>query len=273
MVWERNLKLIGTQIVTEFLQTILLTGRVKDESPVSTFIIAEPEHGKTTLCLESPTSSQVDLTDCTGRGLQEILKYKAEISHIILNDLTSIMGHGRTVRTYLFAMINAMTEEGIRTIAFPGSVETYQNGKRGIIACSTPALIKDARCWFNKTGLTSRILPFHYQYSESLVIKIKASITADQKNSKPQTLSIPEKPIHVNIPEREANEIQRISDSKSTELGDSTGIRRLKQFRKLAKAHSLIGANWTDAKVSQRELDFLMRIFPYVDYQKGCILL
>lgn len=265
--------MIGTQIVSEYLQAVLLTGRVKEESPISTFIIAEPEHGKTTLCLESPTSSQVDLTDCTGRGLQEILKYKAELSHVILNDLTAIMGHGKTVRTYMFAMINAMTEEGIRSVAFPGQVETYSNGKRGVIACCTPALIKDARCWFNKIGLTSRILPFHYQYSESLVIKIKAAITSDQKNVPPKTLSIPEKPVTVIIPEKEANEIQKISDSKSKELGDSTGIRRLKQFRKLAKAHALLGTDWNAAKVSQREIDFLMRIFPYVDYAKGCILL
>lgn len=265
--------MIGTQVVTEFLQTILLTGRVKDESPVSTFLIAEPEHGKTSLCLESPTSSQIDLTDCTGRGLQEILKYKIEISHVILNDLTAVMGHGKTVRSYLFAMLNAMTEEGIRSIAFPGSVETYQDGKRGIIACCTPALIKDARCWFNKIGLTSRIFPFHYQYSENLVIKIKAAITSDQKNIPSKTVSIPEKPIAVLIPEREAAEIQKISDGKAKELEDNTGIRRLKQFRKLAKAHALIGADWVNPKVSQREIDFLMRIFPYVDYKKGCILL
>jgi hypothetical protein len=262
---------IGTALVTEFLQTVLLTGRLAKESPISTFIIAKPEHGKTSICLESPFSCAVDLTDCTGKGLQEILKYKSEISHIILNDLTIVTAHGKTVRAYLISIINAMTEEGIRSVAFPGQVETFQNGRRGIIACCTPDLIKDSRVWFNKIGLTTRILPFHYSYSDALVIKIKMSICNDVESKPPKTLAIPAATIHVEIPDRESKEILSISDAKAKEMGDATGIRRLKQFRRMAQGHALL-RTWKSPKVTEEDIEFLKRIFPYIDYKKGCIL-
>lgn len=263
--------MIGTALITEFIETILLTGRLKDESPVSCFIIAKPEHGKTSICLENPFACAIDLTDVTGKGLQEILKYKEEVSHIILNDLTAIQAHGRVVRSYLIAMINAMVEEGIRSVAFPGQVDIFKNGKRGIIGCVTPGLISDQRVWFNKIGLSSRIFPFHYNYSESLVIKIKASICAEEKSKSPKELSIPLDHLYVKIDKTFSDEILKISNEKSKELGDDTGIRRLKQFRRLAKAHALKGT-WKNPIVTKTDIEFIKRIYPYVDYKKGCIL-
>jgi len=263
---------IGTELVTEFVQTVLLTGRLTDESPLSAFIIAKPEHGKTSICLETPFSNAVDLTDTTGRGLQEILKYKAEVSHIILNDLTIISAHSKTVRSYLISMINAMTEEGIRSVAFPGQVEIFQNGKRGIIGCVTPALISDQRTWFNKIGLSTRVLPFHYSYSEQLIIRIKATIDNEQpQNSSNKVLKIPAIPIKVTIGEKETQIIRKLSDEKQIQLEDDTGIRRLKQFRRLTKAHALM-RTWKDAKVTDEDIQFLRRIYNYIDYKRGCLL-
>jgi hypothetical protein len=270
-------KMLGCELVTEYVQTVMLTGRVLGEAPVSTFLIAKPEHGKTSICLETPFACAVDVTDCTGRGLQEILKYKAELTHIIINDLTVVSAHSRPVRAYLIAMINAMTEEGIRSIAFPGQVEHYQNGKRGIVACSTPALMRDSRTWFNKIGLTTRIMPFHYTYSEELVVKIKVCISGEVEFPAPDSLIIPKEVVKINIEEKFGKQIMEISEQKSVELGDDTGIRRLKQFRRLAKAHVLLrgpndGKEWKTGEVEEQDITFLKRIFPYIDYRQGCVL-
>jgi hypothetical protein len=265
---------IGTSLVREFLQTILMTGRIQDEAPVSTFIIAKPEHGKTSICLETPFSCAVDLTDTTGKGLHEILKYKEEITHIILNDLTAMAAHGKTVRAYLIAMINAMTEEGIRSIAFPGQVDVFKNGKRGIVACVTPGLLSDQRIWFNKIGLSSRIIPFHYTYSEALVIKIKLAINNGTKTKEPDALIVPSELVAVSVDAQMSDAIYKISETKYKELGDDTGIRRLKQFRRLAQAHAIFrgGSPWKNVRVTNQDVDFLKRIYPYIDYKRGCIL-
>ncbi len=272
-------KMLGTELVTEFVQTVMMTGRVQGESPVSTFIIAKPEHGKTSICLESPFACAVDVTDTTGRGLQEILKYKPEVTHIILNDLTVVAAHSKNVRAYLIAMINAMTEEGIRSIAFPGQVEVYQNGKRGIVACTTPDLMKDSRTWFNKIGLTTRILPFHYTYSEKLILDIKIAVSSETQFPPPDALVIPKELLKVEISEKISKEIMEISEQKSAEMGDDTGIRRLKQFRRLLKAHAIIrktpGPNkdWKEGvEVTANDVNFIKRLYPYINYREGCVL-
>ena len=41
--------LIGMETLREYVETILLTGRVDGCRPVSTFLIAAPEQGKTSL--------------------------------------------------------------------------------------------------------------------------------------------------------------------------------------------------------------------------------
>lgn len=263
--------MIGVSMVREYIYSVLLTGRLLDESPLSTFLIASPEHGKTSIMLETPFANAVDVTDATGRGLQEILKYKSEISHIIMNDLTAIAAHGKNVRAYTIAMINAMTEEGIRSIAFPGKVDTFQNGKRGLIGCVTPGLIKDGRNWWNKIGLTSRIMPFGYTYSGNLILEIKSSIDHEVKSQSAQVLKVPQAPVKVTIPENETKLIRELSDHKAVELKDDTGIRRLKQFRRLAKGHALL-RNWKDATVNKSDIDFLKKIYPYISYEKQCEL-
>jgi hypothetical protein len=263
--------MIGMELIREYIHSVLLTGRIIDESPLSTFLIALPEHGKTSIVLERSITCAVDVTDTTGKGIQEILKYKADISHIILNDLTALAAHGKNVRAYTIAMINAMTEEGVRSIAFPGQVEVFKNGKRGIIGCVTPALIKDGRNWWNKIGLTSRIFPFGYTYSEDLILRIKGAIDHNAPQQDFGELSIPTIPLTVLVPKKETEEIRYLSDTKAKELGDDTGIRRLKQFRRLAKAHAIL-RTWKTPVVNQDDIKFVRKIFPYISYETRCIL-
>lgn len=259
--------MIGMELVKEFVECVLLTGRLKtDEAPVGSLLIASPESGKTSLVLESQYASAIDITDATGRGITEILKYKPEVSHLIFNDLTAIMAHGKTVRAYTVAMINSMTEEGIRMIAFPNSVEPFKNGKRGIIACLTPAMILDGRQWWNKIGLTTRLLPFFYQHSTDLVLKIKTTIDNGDKLKKPDVLPFPKMPIDVRIDKHEAKLIREIADGVSRRLGDDTGYRRLKQMRKMAQAHVLWRRQWKNAVVKSSDIEFLHRIALYISY-------
>lgn len=262
--------MIGTQLVREFVSAVLLTGRVMDanneeSSPVSVFLIASPEHGKTSIVLETPFPNAVDVSDATGKGIQEILKHSPEVSHIIFNDLTALNAHGKNVRAYTMSMINAMTEEGIRSLAFPGQVEIFKNGKRGIIGCIVPSMIKDRRNWWNKMGLTSRVLPFGYSYSGRQVLDIKASIDMEVKHKKPNEILIPKELIRVDIKDKETAVIRAIADEKAKELGDDTGIRRLKQFRRLARGSALL-RNPKNTVVNQLDIEFLQRIFPYISY-------
>lgn len=266
------MKLIGNDIVIEFIETVLYTGRIVDANPVSALLIALPECGKTSsvssLFLDAKCKTAIQLTDATGRGLMELCKYRPEVSHFVLNDFVAIMSHRESVNKYTLAVLSAMTEEGISTVAWPGQVDTFMHGKRAIIGCSTPGVVNDGRQWWVRHGLASRMLPFYYDHSANLSIQIKDSIDSErEEKSKGIVLHVPDKLVRIPLSETQRQRIRILADNRAKILGDPKGYRRLKQYRTLVKAHALARAKRKSGiAVNEQDLAFLEVIDRFVSY-------
>lgn len=268
--------------VLEFVKTVLYTGRVKQVGgprPLSAILIASPECGKTSTVtsalIEGKCETAIALTDVTGRGLMHLCQQHPEITHFVINDLVTVMSHRETVNRYTLSIINAMTEEGLKAAVWPGQVEVFEHGHRGIIACCTPQMMNDKRQWWNYHGLASRMLPFFYDHSDFLSIKIMDQIEVDDKASrngdKPSIiLRIPEKPVRVIMPQAIETDIRKLATSRSKLLGDPKGYRRLKQYRLLARAHALSrGGKRINLAVNDRDLDWLIAMDHFVSYTQA----
>jgi len=262
--------LIGMELVKELVETVLLTGRVKGHTPKSLLLIATPESGKTRVFLETPCSCAHMLSDVTGKGIQDLCKGNAEKTHFVINDLVAVLSHRQTVNKYTLSMINAITEEGIIAVAYPGSFESFKSGKRGIIAALTTSMTRDGRQWWNKIGLTSRMIPFCYDHGDELVIKIKTAIRNGESGLAPQTFQVPPFEGEVDFSAKLKLEFPRISDAKSLELKEK-GLRRLQQFLALACAHA-VRRSPKRATVTDADVEFLKRIYPYMDYTRPGVL-
>jgi hypothetical protein len=261
--------LIGMNLIRETVETVILTGRLKNHAPVSLLLVASPESGKTSIVLEKECSAVIAMSDVTGRGLQELCKMKPDVTHIIINDLVAVNSHRPSVNHYTMSMINAMTEEGIMATAFPGQIETFKHGKRGIIASIPTTMSKDGRAWWNKIGLSSRMLPVAFKHSENLKMKIRAVIVnghtkSSKKKSDPETFLIPSNELDVVIPANFARQIEAFSIVVADSFKEE-GYRRLKQFLALAAAHAL-RRSWKNRIVKQEDVDFLARLLPYISY-------
>ena len=263
--------LIGVELVQEFVESVIMTGRVKGIPPLSTLIIGKPESGKTSIVTEKQCPTIECFSDVTGRGILEIVRDNPQLTHVILNDLVAIMSHKQNVNRYTLAIINALTEEGLQGFATPGGIERIPEGKRGVIACLTFDLASEGRSWWNKTGFSSRLLPFAFAHSSSLSLKIKAYIDNGSHTPKKKAhLRIPAKPIVVPIPPKFVAEIRKISDAKAQEFSAVTheeGYRRLRQFRSLACGHAL-RRTFKSPSVGEKEIEFLERVLPYISYTK-----
>jgi hypothetical protein len=266
--------LVGVEVAEEFIETVIFTGFIKGHAPVSTLFIGSAETGKTSIVTSKQCKAIVSVTDATGRGLVELCKANPQFTHLVINDMVAIMSHRQTVNRYMQAMLNALTEEGITTMATPAGVEQIANGKRGVIACITLELVKDGRAWWNKTGFSSRVIPFAFSHSVPLSLRIKAYIDTgegrgkhDKKKLRSNGLRLPSSPVAVAFPEKWVKEVRHIADAKSKELCDPTGYRRLRQYRALACAHALRRSRKKPA-VNEHDIEWLHRISPHVTYDK-----
>jgi len=261
--------LIGMELLTELVRTVLISGRVFGCDPLSLLLLAAPESGKTSVVLEEPCESAFPLTDVTGKGIQHLCTMQPQISHIILNDLVAVQSHRPTVNHFTLAMLNAMTEEGIMAIASPAGIERFENGKRGLIACLTLKMAGDGRAWWNRTGFSTRLIPFAYEYPEPLILKIKTAILAgtESKNIPKRVLKIPAAKLKVSFPEKLRPEVLHFANHIAKQLNEQ-GIRRVRQFRTLVMAHAIM-RGWKHPSVEKIDLDFLSRLNPYISYTKA----
>lgn len=265
--------MIGVEFLREVIETTILTGKIASIEPVSLLLIAAPESGKTSVILSKNCKAVQAFTDVTGRGLHEICKNNPDLTHIVINDMVALLSHKESVNRYTLSQLNAITEEGITSIATPRGIETFPAGRRGVITSLTLDLTKDSRRWWNKVGFTSRMLPFCYVYSPDLIIRIKEDIdlhagkngaTPIPKNGIVKNFLVPVRKLTVEYPSEIKNRIRVIADVRSVHLKEQ-GMRRLKQYHAMALAHA-VWRNKRRSTVTDKEVDFMKKLDLYVSY-------
>lgn len=263
---------LGVELLREFFQTIVYSGRVKGKDPVSTMLIAQPERGKTSVVLERVCESLVILTDCTGKGLDFVCQMNQKASHIVINDMAVIQAHSGKAGAYFYSRLLAMTEEGIRAMAGPSGFTSVDKGRRGFIGCITSDQANDHRMSWYRRGLARRMVPFHFDYPEKLTLKIKEEIHNGHEDGfyNAEVLRLPEAYVEVKIDEKMSHDIGAISDRKAVKLGE-LGISLLKNYRALARAHAL-RRTWKNPVVTKVDVDFLRNIDPYVNWEEASLL-
>jgi hypothetical protein len=261
------MNLIGTELISEFIDTVIFTGFLNDSAPQSAMIIAAPESGKTSIVTDKNARSVIVCSDMIGSGLVQELAQKPEIRHIVINDMVAIMAHKQVTNQRTWAVMMALMEEGLGKSMMPGDLSTNLGGKKaGFICCIPASMVQDQRRWWNQSGFTSRTIPFNYQYSDELELKIKKDIIVTgvyQQKTKKVVLNVPIKNTSVEIPEKEARIVQRIANEIAEDNGEK-GLRKGKQMRALVTAHALLN----DRKiVDTSDLQFLRNIQPFINYE------
>jgi hypothetical protein len=267
-----RIMLMGIDLLREFFQTIVFSGKVKGKDPVSTMLIAAPERGKTSVVLEKVCESLVILTDCTGKGLDFVCQMNQKATHIVINDMAVIQAHSGKAGAYFYSRLLAMTEEGIRAMAGPQGFSSVDKGRRGFIGCITSDQACDHRMSWYRRGLARRMVPFHFDYPEKLVLKIKEEIHNGHENGfyNHEILRVPDILIEVKLEESVSHEIGALSDSRAEKLGE-LGISLLKNYRALARAHAL-RRDWKKPVVNKLDVEFLKRIDPFINWEEAALL-
>lgn len=251
------------QIIRSAILTTKLA-RSPGMMPVSLFVVAPFEQGKTRLALENSPEDALLITDLTGIGLLEALLSNQNATTVVINDLSVVMGHRQTVSRLTVAILNALAEEGTYKIAMPHMAHLDMKGRKvNIIACCVPDLVSDRRSWWYRSGFMSRMLTIRFQHGIGLQLQIHSAIAnAWEPDNNDSRLKVPAIPVRVVIPDSAIRAIQAMA-SHVFHKYEETGYRKHKQLRALACGHALT-RGWRGAEVNADDISFLEQCIPFL---------
>lgn len=237
--------MVNLDWLEELIKYTIVSTYVKDETPVSLLVIAEPETGKTK-CLEkfANINSVLYATDFTRFGLTRDWwpKIQAGIYRtIIVPDMVQLVaGKGQHTAEGIIAFLNSITEEGLKSISTFGiSLNADHPIKMAFIGAIPKSIYIDRRSTWRKMGFVSRTLPISYTHSKQTTAMILGYITKSQHTIEPEILlNLPTEPMSVELSETLAETMLPLSQALSGAL-EEKGYRLQRHLQVLAKARAL----------------------------------
>lgn len=155
------------------------------EHPVSLFILANAEHGKT-IALQKSVNQLIKSknifysNNITAKYIEKNLMPKiksGEIRHIVIPDLLNAIERGKNTRKLFVNFIKSLIEEGIFHLA--DSFNEFSSDtpvKCGMITAITKANMKESWREWKNIGFVSRFIPFSYSYTMPKMMELIDSI-------------------------------------------------------------------------------------------------
>jgi len=258
--------LIEVDKIISIVNDVLKTGKIKGESPMSSMVIAPPEHGKTDILeLFAENQSVSWCNDLSSNPLITKILPEVEagrVTHIVIPDFLKILSHGRKTTMALLTLLNSLTAEGIQCINFFGVERSFSHPlKAGVVMAITQEAFARRRQYWREIGFLSRCPPISYQYSEETKEKIHSSIETGCY-SKVKYVRLPKAVRKIDIGASQSSAIRTMQGAWRSKLSGYTGFRFHKQLRVLAKAIA-----YDDGKVEDRHIEKLRDYLTFMNFE------
>ena len=240
--------MLFTEKIEEIIRTVMWTGYVKNERPVSLMLVAPPESGKTELIMKCaqlnnpPAFVFNDLTITGVRNMLEGLK-EGKYTHLVCPDFIKIISRKSSTVSNLTTMLNSLIEEGIIRI----DIYNFQffspvPVRCGLISAMTPKTFtsRKLKSYWGKIGLNTRMVLCSWTYNDIQIKKIYEYIKGGRHRSEELIkIKFPKKPKDITMNKRYANTIEPISMGLAKDM-KVYGFRFQKQLQTLVKARALM---------------------------------
>lgn len=231
----------------ELIKTILFSGYISGEKPLSVMFVGKVGIGKSELLNQFNVNDNIAFfTDVTYMGLIKLLSDNKEIRHIAIPDLLKITMKKKSTTDNIISCLNAGMEEGIDKISLMGQSYDFKHKQLGLITATTKSSYEQNQKKWNSMGLLSRMLIISFDYTDDSIEEIFKYIYNREylKDNKKDKLELPYKNIEVEF------------DSKlAPKLRDKdTDFRKQKQLQTLAMARTIMNGR-KDFKVTKEDID------------------
>jgi hypothetical protein len=276
-------KTIGLAPLRDFSKYILYSGFVENAPrPVSGLIVAPPERGKSTEAQRWEGLGVITIQDLTSYGIDRYIlnmsdKDREIFHHIVIPDLEKIGSRNRSVKEELLSKMRILMDEGLERVATGRDFLNLSKPLRlGFLMCTTPEDIGDRRSVFRSLSWQSRCIPFTYDFSDSMKIRILDFIEEEEHNIRTKNFFRREEKIKVTLPKHYAEKLtlpalilsKKLEDFSrldpiSKKNGSLIGIRAKENFMTFLKAIALYNGSHT---VQKEHFEIFLKLFRWMNY-------
>lgn len=238
--------------VKKIVELIYISAFLKNEKPLSLFLIAPPEQSKTHFILEKTTKFCHYSSDLSFAGLIKVLSENRKIKHLIIPDFLKITEKKQSTKANLLTILNSFLEEGVFEINLGNKEKIDLKGRQGgIITATTDYSFHQNKKNWGGIGFISRFLVVSYKYSNETLEEI-LDIINSEKNTKAK------KPLNLSYKLTDVQSSKKINKMLNT-LNDGS-LRRQKQFIVLLKCIALRNGRTKTTEEDIEELKDLTEI-------------
>jgi len=254
--------MIGVEPLKKFISLNIFSDYLRGERPISSFIVAEPEHGKTeTLASFENVQGILALFDVTAYGSATFIFSRIlarEIRRLIFPDFSRVLSRSRRVIDEVITMINAIIEDGINWAILTKNVQWLpvesEKVYAGVTIALTPKSLDFIKKRYREMGFLSRTLPYYYCYTEEDLKRIHENIKTGKAKFERLKLKLPKEDIEVSMSKELADMLDPAVKLLSKVLEAYTGFRLRRQLQTLCKANALINNRTEVTKEDVREV-------------------
>jgi len=255
-------RVIRVELLSDLIRDVLISGKIKNEAPLSLILVAPPEHGKSELLSQFSKNPSVSwCNDLSSNPLiTDILPdvEKKIITHIVIPDFLKILTHSKRTTQSLLTLLNSLTAEGIKDINFYGVERHFDYPiKAGVVMAMTREALERRKVYWKDIGFLARCIPVSYRYSDLTIRQVHDWIKLGDY-SRGNYVHLPRRIRDVDIKPKFSKKVDTLQASWREKVQSFTGFRLHKQFRTLLKAIA-----YRDEEVNS---DHLLKLTEYLKY-------
>jgi len=251
--------MIKTEELQDLIKTVLYTGYVAGEKPLSVLLIGAVGIGKSQLITDYEKKDNIRIcSDVTYLGILHHLKDNKEFRHLSIPDFLTITMKSKSTTANAISIINAGIEEGIGEVNLMNYNEDFKGKTFGLITATTKDSFSQNRKNWQAMGFLSRCIIISYDYEDDTKEQIFDFIhNRLYLNENKKKLELPITNIEVNLPSELA---KKLRNKNST-------FRSQKQFQTLAMARTIMNnLNNNNPTTSQKEIDEVLKMSKFFNY-------
>jgi hypothetical protein len=227
--------LVGLEPIIDLVKTIVWTGQLRGERPVSAILCAPIGSGKTSVLWKLQSEVTEFFSDFTSREARPALK-KDYVTHLLIGDLLSVLGHKQGTVKLSINILAKLT--GDRLTRDPWTGDEIAPRMMGVITAIPPEELYSRQCkpFLWSGGFASRYIIVRYDYDLKTIRRIHEYIKSDAYTKEaPYAFHVDRGQLEVAIPPSISDKISLLA---RTIKHDPIGARAHHHLRALTKARA-----------------------------------